>query len=255
MMLSVKSVEDQTDDTSTLKIGCPIGICEMAKPGQFFMVWIPRVDEIPMSISNVEKGEIWITVKEVGEATSAVRRIGEGGQLGLRGPYGTSFSAQGNNVLIVAGGIGAAPLLFLTRTLLGTKRKITLVLGAKTVGKLVLRRDFEKLLQVHRSTRQIVTTDDGSLGTKGYASDIAIGLMRTEKFDRVYTCGPELMMQKIINSALDSGARVEACLERYMRCGIGLCGSCYLGKYLVCKDGPVFPHDKIREIVKYLKAE
>lgn len=251
----VKSIKHQTEDTKILKIRCPSHVCTVSEPGQFLMIWIPGVDEVPMSISNITEGEVWITVKRVGEATSAIHRITEGGVLGLRGPYGNSFTTEGRNVLIVAGGIGAAPLLFQARRLLATDRMITLVLGAKTAKKVVLQKEFEELFRGRRNIKQIVSTDDGSYGVKGYASDIAEDLMKKEKFDHVYTCGPETMMKKIIGAALDSGVQVEASLERYMRCGIGLCGSCYVEKYLVCKDGPVFSNDDLVKIVRYLEVE
>jgi dihydroorotate dehydrogenase electron transfer subunit len=156
-------------------------------------------------------------------------------------------------VLIVAGGIGAAPLLFQARRLSLTNRKITLILGARTAKKVVLQREFDKLLGKRGKARQIVSTDDGSVGVKGYASEIAEDLMRKEKFDHVYTCGPESMMGKVIDAAFESDVQIEASLERYMRCGIGLCGSCHIGSYLVCKDGPVFSNETLFKITKYLK--
>lgn len=249
----VKSVTRHTEDTMTLKIRCPSLVCNTSRPGQFLMIWVPGVDEVPMSISNVAGGEVWITVKRVGEATSAIHRVAEGGVLGVRGPYGKGFTAEGSNVLIVAGGIGAAPLLFQARRLSLTNRKITLILGARTAKKVVLQREFDKLLGKRGKARQIVSTDDGSVGVKGYASEIAEDLMRKEKFDHVYTCGPESMMGKVIDAAFESDVQIEASLERYMRCGIGLCGSCHIGSYLVCKDGPVFSNETLFKITKYLK--
>jgi dihydroorotate dehydrogenase electron transfer subunit len=219
------------------------------------MIWIPGVDEIPMSISGVGQEEVWITVKRVGQATSAIHKLDKGDQLGLRGPYGNGFTVEGTNILLVSGGIGAAPLLFLTERLSTTKSEITLILGARTSEKVVLEGEFDELLQGHRRAKQIVCTDDGSKGAKGYASEIAEDLMRREEFDRVFTCGPEPMMSKVVSNALDHGVQVEASLERYMRCGIGLCGSCHVGKYLVCKDGPVFSNEALLEILEYLKAE
>jgi dihydroorotate dehydrogenase electron transfer subunit len=252
LMCEVESIKRQTEDTVTLKIRCPSNICGSSNPGQFLMIWIPGIDEVPMSISNVEEEEVWITVKKVGEATSAIHSIGEGGILGIRGPYGNSFTKSRGNVLMVAGGVGAAPLLFQARRLLGSNGRITLVLGAKTAIRVVLQKEFEKLFRRQRGTRLIVSTDDGSRGLKGRASDIAENLMKRDRYHTVYTCGPEAMMQKVIRVASGLGFHVEASLERYMRCGIGLCGSCYIGKYLVCKDGPVFRNDKLKEIAQYM---
>jgi dihydroorotate dehydrogenase electron transfer subunit len=216
------------------------------------MVWIPGVDEVPMSISNIVKGEVWITVKKVGEATSAIHEVSKDGILGLRGPYGSSFSLKGRNTLIVGGGIGTAPLLYLSTKLMDLRTRMTMIIGGRSAEGLILREDFEKLFKQDDQSRLILATDDGSEGKKGIASDIAAALMEKEKFDRVYTCGPEAMMLKVINSAQSKGIQVEASLERYMRCGIGICGSCYIGKYLVCKDGPIFTGIGLNEIVQFL---
>nr|MDO8098358.1 dihydroorotate dehydrogenase electron transfer subunit [Candidatus Njordarchaeota archaeon] len=252
----VKSTQEEAEGIKTIRIESSSYICRNAQPGQFLMIWIPGIDEVPMSVSNIEgEDEVWITVKNVGEATSAIHKITHHGLLGLRGPYGTSFAGQGRNVLIVAGGIGAAPLLFLTKRLMDRNRRITAVLGARSAEKLALHRNFEELLGGSKNCNAILATDDGSSGIKGCASDIARDLIKKEDFDRIYTCGPEPMIQKIVTYAHRKAVEVEASLERYMRCGIGLCGSCYIGTCLVCKDGPVFAGGKLKQIAKYLKRE
>jgi dihydroorotate dehydrogenase electron transfer subunit len=230
----------------------PPHVSETSHPGQFLMVWIPGVDEVPMSISNIVKGEVWITVKKVGEATSAIHEVTRDGILGLRGPYGSGFSLEGRNTLIVGGGIGNAPLLYLATQMMDHGARITMIIGGRSAEGLMLREDLEKLFKQNDESRLILTTDDGSEGKKGIASDVASTLIEKEKFDRVYTCGPEPMMLKVINSAQNKRIEVEASLERYMRCGIGICGSCHIGRYLVCKDGPVFTDAKLKEIVQFL---
>lgn len=254
IICEVRSVRREAQDTNTLRIESPPYVSKMAQPGQFLMIWVPGIDEVPMSISNTVKDEVWITVKKVGEVTTAIHKVAEGRVLGLRGPYGTSFSAKGRNILAVAGGIGAAPLLFLTKKLTDVDKRITMIIGARSADKLVLQEDFEKLSK-HKRFRLILTTDDGSAGTKGLAGDVAAALLEKEEFDRVYTCGPEPMMHKVIITAQSKRVQVEASLERYMRCAIGICGSCYIGRYLVCKDGPVFTGARLEGIVQYLKAK
>jgi dihydroorotate dehydrogenase electron transfer subunit len=256
VLCKVRSAQDEAEDIKTLKIEGTSYISGNAQPGQFLMIWVPRVDEVPMSISNIaEQDEVWISVKKVGEATSAIHGVAAGGVLGLRGPYGNGFSLKGKNVLVVAGGIGVAPLLFLSERLAERNIRVTAVLGARSAHKLALHKDFENLVGRRKNCKSIVATDDGSFGTKGCASDIAEDLIETEEFDRIYTCGPEPMIQKIVTCAVGKSVEVEASLERYMRCGIGLCGSCYIGKCLVCRDGPVFIGEKLIQITKYLKKE
>jgi dihydroorotate dehydrogenase electron transfer subunit len=129
-----------------------------------------------------------------------------------------------------------------------------MVIGGRSAEGLILREDLEKLFR--RSQHHLIlVTDDGSEGEKAYASDVAAAIMEKQRFDRVYTCGPEPMMLKVINSARSKRTEVEASLERYMRCGIGICGSCYIGRYLVCKDGPVFTDTKLDEIVQFLNSK
>jgi dihydroorotate dehydrogenase electron transfer subunit len=127
-----------------------------------------------------------------------------------------------------------------------------MVIGGRSAEGLILREDLEKLFRRGNQHHLILATDDGSEGEKAYASDIAATIMEKQRFDRVYTCGPEPMMLKVIDSARSKRTEVEASLERYMRCGIGICGSCYIGRYLVCKDGPVFTDTKLDEIVQFL---
>jgi dihydroorotate dehydrogenase electron transfer subunit len=254
IICEVKSVRREAQDINTLTIESPPYVSKMAQPGQFLMIWVPGIDEVPMSISNTAKDEVWITVKKVGEATTAIHKVAEGRVLGLRGPYGTSFSAKGLNILIVAGGMGAAPLLFLAKELTDVNKRITMIIGARSADRLLLQEDFVKLSK-HKRSRLILTTDDGSAGIKGFAGDVAAALMEKGEFDRVYTCGPEPMMHKVIITAQSKRVQVEASLERYMRCGIGICGSCYIGRYLVCRDGPVFTGVRLEGIVQYLKAK
>jgi len=201
-----------------------------AEPGQFVMVWIPGVDEIPMSLSYIGK-ESGITVERVGEATEAMHKMGEGDKIGVRGPYGKGFEIKGKKALFVAGGTGIAPMLPLVRRYEGEKY---VVLGARTGKLLLFRETLEKIAELY------ITTDDGSIGYKGFATEMAEKLMEEEKFDIVYTCGPEIMMRKILDLCMENGIEMQASLERYMKCGVGICDSCSINGYRVCKDGPIF---------------
>jgi len=218
-------------------------------PGQFLMLWIPGIDEIPLSILNVEKkGTVKVAVKNVGEATQAVHKMKVDDFIGVRGPFGNSFSLRSGNILIVGGGTGIVPLLFLVKSLSHKVTKLTFVIGAKTKEELLLIGDVQRAC----GKENVVTaTEDGSYGIKCLATTPLKSLLKKEKFDMIYSCGPEKMMRKTFDLAENYGTAMEVSLERLMRCAIGLCGSCVIGRYRVCRDGPVFTSDQLRE----LKAE
>jgi dihydroorotate dehydrogenase electron transfer subunit len=219
--------------------------CGKAKPGQFLMLWVPGVDEIPLSILDAkEDGAVTVAVKAVGEATRTLHAKKVGETVGVRGPFGTAFSVEGGRVLMVGGGTGTAPLLFLAKSM-SEQSRIVFVQGAKTKDELLFVNDFESILS--RKNHQLIqTTEDGSCGIAGLCTTPLEQLMSNERFDKVYACGPESMVRKVFESAEKYKMRFEASLERLMRCAIGLCGSCIIGKYRVCRDGPVFTGEQLR---------
>ncbi len=210
------------------------------------MLWIPGVDEIPLSIldANVDS-TVSVIVKKVGEATEALHNMKVGEVVGIRGPFGNSFTVKTGRILMVGGGTGIAPLLFLTRKLAFKMSKPIFVIGAKSMEELLLISEIEERCGKHNV---IVTTEDGSHGIKGLATTPVEKILKREKFDMIYTCGPEKMISKVFGLAEKYGIVLEASLERLMRCAIGLCGSCIIGKYRVCKDGPVFNAQQLREV-------
>jgi dihydroorotate dehydrogenase electron transfer subunit len=220
--------------------------CAKAEPGQFLMLWIPGVDEIPLSILDANAdGTVSVAVKKVGEATRALhsRRVGE--ILGVRGPFGNSFSVRTGRILIVGGGTGIAPLLFLTKKIAHKTARLTFVIGAKAKEELLF---IDRLEKMCSKGNIVATTEDGSYGLKCLATVPLETLLAKEKFDTIYTCGPEQMMRKVFDNAEKHEIPLEASLERLMRCAIGLCGSCIIGKYRVCRDGPVFTIKQLGEV-------
>ena len=131
--LEVVKVENATTKTFTFKDK----LCAKARPGQFLMLWIPDVDEIPLSLMDVDGPEVSVTVKAVGEATRALNNMHQGEIVGLRGPFGNSFTESGGRVLLVGGGTGTAPLLFLAKRLAAKAEHLAFVVGAKTKGELL----------------------------------------------------------------------------------------------------------------------
>lgn len=218
--------------------------CAKARPGQFLMLWVPGVDEIPLSILGADgEGKASVAVRDVGEATRALHALRKGEIIGVRGPFGNSFTIAKGKTLLVGGGTGLAPLLFLTRKLVDQNVKPVFVLGAKTRDELLFMHEFEKMC----GKRNVVaTTEDGSCGITGLCTEPLEKLIESEKPKMVYSCGPERMILKVLELVQKRELNMEASLERLMRCAIGLCGSCTIGKYRVCRDGPVFTGSQLQ---------
>lgn len=205
-------------------------------PGQYAMLWIRGIDEIPMSFS----GEKMITVNAVGDATNALFGLGAGSTVGLRGPLGNGFVLRGKKILLIGGGVGVAPLAFLGEQALSAGIEVTSLIGFRSRQEMIFRSRFQNLGCV------VLTTDDGSLGIHGRA---AVGLKEVNlaEFDQIYLCGPELMMWDIISRADGHESRIQACINRYFKCAIGICGSCCLDPdgTRVCVEGPVVMADRL----------
>lgn len=204
-------------------------------PGQFVMVWVPGVDEVPMALSSANT----ITVQVVGDATTALAGMSPGDPLGIRGPFGNGF-AKGEKVLAIAGGVGAAPLLPLAKA----DCVMTLLLGARTESDLLF------LDQLDECTDVLIATDDGSMGHHGFVTALMDDL-NLAAYDRVAVCGPEIMMRAVLAKVAEKGFahKTEFSLHRYMKCGAGVCGSCCIDPsgLRVCRDGPVFPGDLLQK--------
>ena len=195
-----------------------------ARPGQFCMLWLPGVDEKPFSIAGPDP--LMFTVSRVGPFSDAVHALSKGDALWVRGPFGTGWSTGPGRALLVGGGYGAAPLYFLARMLREAGARVEAALGAKTSSDLLFRDRFGGLgVPVHAAT------EDGSAGTHGRDSGL---------FDRLYACGPEGMLAALEEQCREAHLDGELSHEAYMRCGVGICGSCEHDARLVCMDGPVF---------------
>jgi dihydroorotate dehydrogenase electron transfer subunit len=208
---------------------------EAMEPGQFVMVWIRGVDEVPMGLSSRNS----ITVQKVGEATSKLFELKEGDSFGLRGPFGRRFSlpSRGEKVLIIAGGVGAAPLAPYAECASAAGSEVQTILGARSADDLIFEGRFKEAGKVY------ISTDDGSKGTKGFVTDV-LRRLDASAYDRIAVCGPEIMMASVFKLLEERKVleKAEFSLHRYFKCGIGVCGACCIDSsgLRVCKDGPVF---------------
>lgn len=204
------------------------------QPGQFVMVWIRGVDEIPMALSY----ENAITVQKVGDATSALFELKVGDSIGIRGPLGNGFDISGKNILLISGGVGAAPLAPLAEQAASSGITVTTMLGALTKNDVLFAGRFKATGEV------LIATDDGSEGVKGYVTGL-LDDVDVDKFDNIYCCGPEPMMTKVLDRIDPKKAQFS--LHRYFKCGIGVCGACCIDGLRVCRDGPVFSGNVLKD--------
>ena len=214
-----------------------------AQPGQFVMAWLPGIGEKPFSIAG--NNPLRLTVAAVGEVSNALCNLNSGDQLWIRGPLGHGFTIHGNKHLLVGGGYGAAPLAFLASQIQKQDGSISLCLGARCPEDLLLTDKFENIgCKVH------INTEDGRQGEEGLVTVGVERLLRQDKPDQVYACGPSPMLSAILSLCKRYQVPCQLSWEALIRCGLGLCGSCELAPplcellavpkgWLVCKDGPV----------------
>ena len=219
-------------------------------PGQFAEI---RVDgspttflRRPISINYVdrEKNEVWFLVQLVGDGTRKLATVEKGNTVNVVLPLGNGFTMPASSdtkVLLVGGGVGTAPMLYLGEALLKQGCKPTFLLGARSQNDLLQLEEFKALGDVY------TTTEDGSMGEKGYVTMHSI--LKAKKFDMIYTCGPKPMMMAVTKYAKSEGIECEVSLENTMACGVGACLCCVEktdeGHVCVCKEGPVFNIKKL----------
>lgn len=213
------------------------------EPGQFVMVWIPGVDELPMALWGGGAGRpLKILVEGKGDGSKALVAKRPGDVIGIRGPYGNPFRLRGKRVLAVVGGTGTSPLVPFCERAKG-RAQVDVVIGGRTKEFLLLRREFEAAgAAVH------VCTDDGSEGAHARAPDVARKLLDSGAYDDVLTCGPERMMRAVADACREKGLRVQASLERWMKCAVGICDACLVDGLRMCREGPVLDETVLFEL-------
>jgi dihydroorotate dehydrogenase electron transfer subunit len=234
----IKDIQLETNEIKTITFQHPGKII----PGQFYMIWIPEVDEIPMSVSIIHNDEKGITFRRVGEATNKLFELNKKDKIGIRGPYGNGFKFKGKKILFVGGGTGIAMITPAIEQTMKEGYDVSVIIGAKTKNELFFNQRIKKT-----GAKLNITTDDGTEGFQGYASELVKQIISNEKFDRIYTCGPETMMKTI--HKISKNIPLQASLERHMKCAIGICGQCCIGEGLrVCLEGPVFNNESLDKI-------
>jgi NAD(P)H-flavin reductase len=228
-------------------------------PGQFNMLTVFGMGEVPISVSGSpdEAGRLIHTIRAVGPVSTALTRLKRGDAVGLRGPFGTAWpteAARGRDVVVVAGGLGLAPLRPALYRLLAERQrhgKLVLLYGTRDPAGILFRKEIEdwrRRLDVEIE----VTVDRADRSWRGHVG-VVTTLIPHVTFDPANTtamvCGPEIMMRFAIAALGDAGIAPEAIflsMERNMKCAIGLCGHCQFGGDFICRDGAVFPYDRVR---------
>jgi len=257
----IQRVRKETADTFTLALQPASGSAPFSfLPGQFNMLYAFGVGEVPISISGdpADTQTLVHTIRAVGTVTRAIQKLKPGEVLGVRGPFGSPWpvaESAGNDMVIVVGGLGLAPLRPAIYHILANRAQygnFELIVGARTPGDLLYYQELESW-RGRFDFRVHVTVD--SAGPE-WRSNVGVvtTLIPQARFDPVHTvaliCGPGVMMRFTVQELLQRGVKKEniyVSMERNMQCGIGLCGHCQLGPYFVCKDGPVFAFDQIEK--------
>ena len=247
---TVRSTSPETSDTTTLALVPSDDGLLAARPGQFVMVELPAFPPLPISVSRVADGALWLTIRAAGPATARIIELRPGAQVGLRGPLGRGWPVEravGRDVVIVAGGIGLAPLRPVVDAVLRDRDRFGQVLvayGARTPAD---RLYVDELEEWGRSGVDVLQTVDRAgpewLGPVGVVTQLLDQRDWRSRHTTAFVVGPERMMQATVATLAAAGVPAErtfVSMERHMECGIGLCGHCQLGPLFVCRDGPVF---------------
>jgi NAD(P)H-flavin reductase len=258
----VRSRTRETHDTWTLELD-PLADAVRPRAGQFDMLHAFSVGEVPISTSGEHDGAgaLTHTIRSVGSVTRALCALEQGSVVGVRGPFGNEWplaEAAGGDLVVVAGGIGLAPLRPAIRHALARREDygaISVLLGARTPEDLLYASEVEQWRS--RFDAEVDVTVDaaapGWRGRVGLVTTLIPGAVFDSASASAFVCGPEIMMVFVVRALLDRGLPIERIwisMERNMRCGVGHCGHCQLGPVLVCRDGPVFRADEMMPLME-----
>jgi dihydroorotate dehydrogenase electron transfer subunit len=253
-MVTIEDIVQETPSVKTFFFRDELS--DLAKPGQFLMVWIPRIEELPLSIMiSDKKNYAAVTIRKHGYGSTSLFEMKKGDKLGIRGPYGNSFILKDTykSILLIGGGTGLVPLVRLLNTIKTKKINIVIIIGSKSKNEVFFIDLINKILDNKKLFKILISTEDGSFGKRGFPTDILKEVLSEGyyNFDMIYTCGPELMMKKIFDIAIEKKIPIQASLERYMKCGIGICSSCCINDMLVCYDGTIFNNEQLQNFSEF----
>lgn len=258
----VRRARRELADVATLELTPVAGEVPSFLPGQFNMLYAFGIGEVAISMSGdpVQPGAFVHTVRNVGVVSGAITKLGTGAVLGLRGPFGTAWptaEAEGSDVVIVAGGLGLAPLrpaIYQVLANRGRYGRVAILYGTRTPSEILFRSELERWRR--RLDVEVAVTVDHADATWHGAVGVVPKLIARAGFDPPHTvsmvCGPEVMMRFSATALLGAGVpanQIHLSMERNMKCAIGLCGHCQFGRDFVCKDGPVMDYARIADIL------
>ncbi|MDX1656502.1 MAG: FAD/NAD(P)-binding protein [Candidatus Competibacteraceae bacterium] len=253
----IEARRQETRDVYTLDLLPNDGNLLSFEPGQFTMLYTFGVGEVPISVSGDPGNPVLVhTIREVGAVTRRLGELGVGESVGVRGPYGRPWPlevARGRDLVVVAGGVGLAPVRPILYHVLAHRQdfaRVSLLVGARTPGDLLFRSELERWRQAGE-IEVLMTVDraDGAwTGSVGVVPELVARASLEPAGAVAMICGPEVMMRFSVQALLRAGLageRIFISLERNMKCGIGTCGHCQLGPHFICKDGPVFSYPQM----------
>ncbi len=249
----IMDIYEETPDTKTFKIESDLNF----EPGQFVELTVFGYGEAPISISGGDENSIYLTIRSVGNVTNKMHNMQPGDFVGLRGPFGKGWpvkKAKGKNILIVAGGIGLAPLKPVVEYVIRNRdefKDATLLYGARKPSLMLFKHMFDDW---NAYMDVLLTVDEPEPGWKGHVGVVTTLCDKIRHISDTITfmCGPPIMMRYVSKLLIELGfppSEMYLSLERNMKCGMGICGHCAVGGVYICKDGPVFPlHKALRFI-------
>ncbi len=241
-MVSIRDVQVESRRVRTFILDMAL---PEAQPGQFVMLWLPGVDEKPISIAHPVP--LTLTVARVGPFSTALHQARKGDKVGVRGPFGRGFHLHSDrSALLIGGGYGVAPLYFLACDAVRQEIPATVVVGARRANDLIYVERFQAL-----GVEVVVATDDGSAGRRGTAVAAALEAVQRNPSPAIYACGPEPMLVAVLRLCQEYSLPGQLSVERYMKCGFGICGQCALDGMLVCLDGPVFSVEQLAGLTEF----